>query len=597
MNRLCFPVLAAMFWIVPANAAWAAPVPAARSGLEQVPASAPIVIHLRGVQGTRDHFVAMMENALPDVLKKFQGEMDDFLKNGREGHKIRGLVKDGPIFFALTELPKPGQPLNGPPPFALVVAVTSYKEFRDNLLNDEERKSLKDKGDGIEAATLDRETTYFVDRKGYAILTMHEEVAKSFTKKINGLHKKMSKEQAAKLLNSDLGVYVNMDTINKDYSEQIKQAKDGIAQALELGAGAGDESQKKIVEMFKKAIGPIFQAVEDMQAVLLTIEFRPGGLALHVQGEMKDGSTTAGLLQDTRPVAFKELGRLPAGRSYYSALKTSAALYRELGSLMVGVPLGRGGETSEEIAAALKELAKAGPTIRMDGFAFPMSGLQVYHYDDPNKAVAALGKLFKALAASDPKSVGLREKPVVKMNAEKYAEFKLHSIQIAWDFEKMAEPVAQQGEAAKKQYIESMKKLLGDKMTFWFGTDGQTVVQVVATDWPAAQKLLDQYSKGAKTVGESKAFRDARKEMPARTSFLGLIDAVQMFGTILDIARPMLPVAGLPPGWPNMPAKPTASYVGISVTLQPQRGGLDLFITAAAAKEFYKAVVQPLVGE
>ena len=323
---------------------------------------------------------------------------------------------------------------------------------------------------------------------------------------------------------------------------------------------------------------------------------RPGGLALHVQSEMKENSTTANLLQDSRPIALKELERLPAGRSYYLGMKTSSALYKGMGSLMVGIPLGKGGEESKEMAAALEELAKAGPTVRLDGFAFPMSGLQVAHYDDPAKAIAAQIKLFKAMAASDPKSVGLREKPVLKMNAEKFGAFKLHSLQLAWDFEKMAEPIAQQGEGVKKQYIEAMKKILHDKMTLWFGTDGKSVVQVCAADWQAAQKLLEQYSKGTGTVGDVKAFRDVRKEMPARTSLLGLIDAVHMFGTMVEAFRPMIPAGQLPPGWPIMPPKGTTSFVGMSVTLQPQRGGFDFFISAAAAKEFYKAILKPLVG-
>ena len=166
MYRLRFPLLAAVCLIVPPSVVWSAPVPGARSGLEQVPDTAPVVLHLRGIQGTRDRLVTMMKNALPDVLAKFQKEMDDFLQNGYNGHKYRGLVNDGPIFFALTELPKAGQPLNGPPPFAFILAVSDYKEFHDNLLTEEERKSIKNKGEGIEEATFERETVYLLDRKG-----------------------------------------------------------------------------------------------------------------------------------------------------------------------------------------------------------------------------------------------------------------------------------------------------------------------------------------------------------------------------------------------------------------------------------------------
>ncbi len=94
------------------------------------------------------------------------------------------------------------------------------------------------------------------------------------------------------------------------------------------------------------------------------------------------------------------------------------------------------------------------------------------------------------------------------------------------------------------------------------------------------------------------AFRDVRKEMPARASFLGLIDAVQYLGTVADVLKPMFgQLMQLPPGWPNMPGKGTASFIGVSVTLQPQRGGFDTFVSAAAVQEFYKAFIKPLTGE
>ena len=157
---------------------------------------------------------------------------------------------------------------------------------------------------------------------------------------------------------------------------------------------------------------------------------------------------------------------------------------------------------------------------------------------------------------------------------------------------------AQKGEDAKKQFVEAMKSLLGEKSKMWFGTDGKTVVQVNAPDWKAAQKLLDQYANGKDTAGDAQAFRDLRKEMPARTSLLGMIDAVQMLKTIAEVVKPGLPPAiPLPPGWPNVPAKAVAAYIGLAVTLQPNRGSFDLFITAAAAQQFYNAAIKPFLGE
>jgi hypothetical protein len=271
-------------------------------------------------------------------------------------------------------------------------------------------------------------------------------------------------------------------------------------------------------------------------------------------------------------------------------MRGSATLYKGLGGLLSSLP----GAGTEHLAPMMEEFAKAGPGILVGGLSFPLVGLNVYHFDDPAKAVAATLKMYRDM---DPKTANLKDKPAVKTDAEQLGAFKLHHAQLAWDFDKMAEPIAAKGgEEAKKKFVESMKGMFGEKNNTWFGTDGKVMVQINAADWPAARKLLDQYLKGANTAGDIKALRDVRKEMPARTSILGLIDAVQMFGSIAEALKPLLGNQ-VPAHWPNKPNKDAAGFVGLAVTLQPRRGGLDLFISADAAKEFYKAVVKPFEGE
>jgi hypothetical protein len=603
MNRLRFPMLAAvgLAVLLTTSAARSAPIRGDRSGLEQVPASSPIVLHLRGVQGTRDRFVAMMENALPDVLKKFQPQMDDFLKNGYMGRKLRGAKNEGPIILAFTELPKAGEPGPNPPKMAIIVAVSNYKEFRDSLLTEDERGKIKVNGEGVESVTIENEPmpTFFVDRKTYAVVTPSEDVANSFTKKQASLDGKLNKEQAAQFLGSDFGVYVNMDLLNKQYAEEFKKAREEITKTIDQLTQGGDDSQKKAVEMFKKAIGPVFQGIEDTQGVVLTVDFRPGGLGLHVEATVREGSTTAALLQDSKPVPLKELDRLPPGQAYYLGMKTSSALYKGLGGMMFGIVPNPDSKEAKAVATALDELAKAGPSVRADAYTFPLKGLQVYQYDEPAKAVDATLKLFQAMGPGGGFSTAtLKEKPVVKAKAQKYGDFELHSVSLVWDFDKMAEQIAAKGgEDAKKQFTETMKSVMGEKLTVWFGTDGKSVVQVSAADWASAKKLLDEFTKGGKTAGDARAYQDARKEMPARTSFLGLFDTVQLTSMITDVMKPFMGNAPVPPNWPNKPAKGTAAYVGLSVTLQPQRGSLDTFITAAAAREFYKGYIKPFLGE
>ena len=91
------------------------------------------------------------------------------MKNGIAGRKLRGLAKNGPIFVAFLEMPKPTEP---EPKIAIIAAVTNYAAFRDNILTDGEKKNLKP-GDGYESTVGDfnGQNLFFVDKKHYVVVT------------------------------------------------------------------------------------------------------------------------------------------------------------------------------------------------------------------------------------------------------------------------------------------------------------------------------------------------------------------------------------------------------------------------------------------
>jgi hypothetical protein len=587
------------------SVASAAPVPPEKIvGLDQVPATAPIVIHLRGAEGTKDRFLTMLKNALPDVHDKVAPHLEGAFKDGIEGRKLKGLAKDGPVFVVFTEMPDPKA--NEPPKVALVFAVTKYEEFRDGLLTDEERKNLKAEKEGYETTSImGQQTIHFVDKKGYAIVTPVKEVAAAFTKKQPGMDAKISKELAGKFLAGDIGVFLSMDIFNKDYAEQIKSAKETLeklVENIENLPAAKEGTAASSVKLLKNVIGPVFQAVEDSQGVLFTVEFRPTGLAFHAQSEIKPGSTTAKSLKDSKPSAFKELALLPGGQMYYTGIKTDPAMVKGLGGLLFSSLNDPDSKEGKAIAEAIDDLVKAGPGVRFDAVSLPTSGVTVYHFADANKAAAAQLKLVEALYAGSTFQNGiLKEKPTIKTKAEKYKGFEFNSVRLVWDLEKMTEggvggmPLP---EEAKKQLIETLTKLLGENMNIWFGTDGKVLVQVVAKDWKSAEKLLEQYLNEKDTAAAVKAFGETRKELPDEATLLGLIDVVQYFGTIVEVMKPLAGVAvPLPANFPAMPEKGKASYVGGAVTLKADRGSLDLFISTSAANEFYKCFVAPFLNQ
>src|SRR4051794_10160580 len=96
--------LTAAFIAVPTQAA-PAPVTPGESPLALVPAQAPIVVHLKGVERAKDRLATFLKNALPDLGPVAAAQLDEGLKAALEGRKLQGLDPAGPIFVSLLEMP------------------------------------------------------------------------------------------------------------------------------------------------------------------------------------------------------------------------------------------------------------------------------------------------------------------------------------------------------------------------------------------------------------------------------------------------------------------------------------------------------------
>src|SRR5205823_6892560 len=131
------------------------------------------------------------------------------LKEGLEDKKLAGLEKDGPIFVAFLELPGPDTQV---PAMAVIARVSKYAEFRDGLLSEDERKSLKPNADGGERTEIKGQEMFFLDRSGWAIVTPHKDTAALLTKNNPGLDTKLSKEITTRFLDADVSLYATLAT-------------------------------------------------------------------------------------------------------------------------------------------------------------------------------------------------------------------------------------------------------------------------------------------------------------------------------------------------------------------------------------------------
>src|SRR5262249_43609265 len=137
--------------------------------LAVVPATAPIVIQIKGFEHTKDRLITMVKNAIPDLAKQSEAAINDGIKKALEGRELQGMEKEGPVFVVFTEVPKPDV---NPPKIAVLVRVTKYADFRDGILKEDERKGLKKDPAGFEETAFEGgDTAYFVDLKNYAAIT------------------------------------------------------------------------------------------------------------------------------------------------------------------------------------------------------------------------------------------------------------------------------------------------------------------------------------------------------------------------------------------------------------------------------------------
>jgi hypothetical protein len=539
-------------------------VPRARgdeSGLAVVPAKAPVVLYGHGVQRVQERLLALIKNAVPDRAEMAKAQMESSLKDVMKGRELKGLAKDGPVFLLMMELPQSG---DEKPASAAIVRVTSFSDFRDGILTEEERKSVK-KEEGFESAQFAGNPIYFVNQGDYAIVTIRKDTAEFFGKKHDGLDTKLVGDMGKRLLDSDLALYVNMESINEKFGEQIQGVKQMIPMFLQQ---AGDKVDAKSAQTIKDVVDAIFQFQEDGKAFLVAADFRPEGLAVQFATRVGSDSKTDGFLKGSNPAALGDVGKFPKGQLMYCSVQLGSGLAHAYQKLI-------GEAAGDEAKSAL---TAAGPQGMSMGLGSLTQGVQVWQYQRPDKAVEANVKIFEAAAGgANFQSAPIKGKPELKRDAESYRDFKFTSVHMDWDFEKMAE------QPGGKNMVPIMKKLLGEGLNVWFGTDGKSYIQVSAPTWDAAKKQLDEYLDGKDPVSGDPEFSATRAQLPAETTLLGLIDGLPYISMLLDLAGPMLPMS-LPP----LKAEKGKGYIGVAVTLKPEHGTLDVWLPATFFKEIHK---------
>lgn len=567
----------------------AAPGGAADSPLSVVPASAPVVIQIRGIDRVRDRFKATLQAAVPDFGAMAAGQLDAMFGQTTEGRKMTALAPNGPVFVAILELPTPDA--GAEPPLAVFARVTKYADFRDTFLKDDERKALKSAGSGIDQTEINGSEVFLIDKKDWVVVTAKKETAESMVKSFKGLSEALAPELAAKLLANDLGVYVDLTAVNNVYGDQIRGGREMIIGMMDQVPNM-DKGQ---MEMAKKIYAGMFQAVLDGQAMVASADFRPDGFAINLQGTVGADTDSGRLLKGQATANLDQIGKMPAGQMIYMGYQMSPEAARTLMGMMQGMA-GAEGDAKKALETALEQLAAAGGKAAFNSSSYPLSGITFQAFAQPAKALTATINMLTAFGeGSGYMGAMLKGKPEIVSDAQTFKDIKFTSVAMTWDLDKMAEMVPGAGDAMKAYY----QKIMGDGVKMWIGADDKRLIQVVAKDWEAAKGKLEQFIAGDKPVSGMPAFQATRKQLPERSSMLAFVDAGPFAGIMVEsIAIGLKSVPGLPFNLPDnvKPVKTDPAFIGMAVSLEPQRGSLELILPVTAIQEMRKVVMQLFAG-
>lgn len=550
-------------------------------------AKSPIVVCLNGYERARERLTTLANTALPTEAPKLIKRLEGGLEKVFEGRKLTAVRKDARIFLALNDLGAAFE--NEQPPVAVLVPVTSYKNFRDTFLTVEELKTIDEGRDGVDAiktaAFGEEMPAYMVDLKDYVAVTVDKVTADAYAGKYTrATADQMGPELAESFLKSDVALFINMDAINDQFGEQIRGVKGlidfGIQQAAQQGTLPGFSAKQ--MDALKTVLKGAFQGVEDCRSVVFAAEFRPDGLAVRLQARFAEDSASAKLISMEKPAALAELSSLPSGLGVYGGVKfgrTISELLREISQDL---------STTEEdvqgtrlIDGHRKDLLASGHQGDISATMAPGVSITVSNYADPKKAVRALTKTYKAIAAGGRvNSVILKAAPRVNDDTEKLGDFTFSEVLLKYDFDAT---VANLPEQVKEATLQSLTRSLTPESRMWIGTDSKVVVAITAKEWKDAKELLGQYQDARRSVGADAAFKMTRSQLPAEANYLLIAETGSAITTLMDTLRS---TGDALPGFPRIPqlkpAKGEPTYVGVALVLKGEIASVTAFVPTSA---------------
>jgi hypothetical protein len=489
--------------------------------MKALPADLDIAIHLRGLGTVKSDLASMIKGMSPTAEQSLVPQLDQGLQAIRKQISEQVLPPDSPI-VALVRLPKPGED-PGPkgPPFLTVAAIKDYPALQKSGFGLQNIKSKKESGGYDTNTGMDNagneQTVYSYKGNGFAAVSNDEDLIKAVAKPSGGktLDSKLSGEVAARFFGGDIGLYVDLATIQERYGEQIdalRQNIPGVAQGLGQ-QGGGDPAA------LQAQMDALFQGLKNAKALAFNFDFASDGLKLSGVATVKDDSGVA----KARTGTGEMLTRMPDDASFYVYTNASVDTIEKLARSNFQTMMGAGAKDSPDLKKGFDLQREAGVQDTAMAMSMGQGTRQVLLVaaTDPKKFVEGITTLSKAQKPSSG-GEGVVKDVTITPNAETYKQLRLNRATVTLDLAKLAEKVPNNQGGA-----EALRKMLGgDTTNTWYGTDGKRVVSATAKDWDQARAMIDQVlGSGGGGLGASASYKAIRSKLPAKVGTLLLVSA------------------------------------------------------------------------
>jgi hypothetical protein len=563
---------------------WAVAPGDSGSDLAVVPAGTAVVIHLKGLVGTKDRLLAYLEKAVPDQAAIAKTFIEQAFEDGIDGRKpFSGLAKNGPIFITLPELPKPGA--DGDPKSVAFLKADNFNAFVEGAFKDDERKGAKKEGE-ITAYEVDSgKTLYVANHKGFAVVSNDRDTLKKALSATEGV--KLETSQAAKLLASDIGFHVGLDRLAKDYADAIKEGRKQVEEGIKQAEEQIPKEQREQFAVVKELVAPAFQALEDSQGLVGTIEFKPESIVLGLDNALRGGSSTSKALEGLKPTSNKVIGSLPAGQMMYMGSTNNATLMKAALPFLKKVAPDGGKALEAGIAAT-------GNGSAASAVGIPLVGVDVREVEDAAAAVKAAVDAVQGSLSSPVGKTPIKGKPKVTADAATLSGIKFSKIEMEIDLESLGN---QEGlpDEMKAGMTKAMKQLLGEKITVWIGGANGKIFQITAPDEAKAGDLLTKAMAGNGSVGSTDGFKVIASTLPNDATLVFMVDPVKYGALIVnvlkDVAGGALPI---PEGLGNV-KNAKSVFFGGSISLEAGHASANFSLPAATINEMVNVFAKPFL--